>query len=143
MTRSSSSRTSSATWRSGEAPREAACAAMKEVTGPIIAITAVLAAVFIPTAFLGGLTGQFYRQFALTIAISTVLSAINSLTLSPALAALLLRPHGAAAGLAARACSTAIVGPFTRRFNRALRPRRRVRMSRGVGARAALRGVAG
>jgi len=77
----------------GLSPREAALAAMKEVTGPILAITAVLAAVFVPTAFMGGLSGQFYRQFALTIAISTVLSAINSLTLSPALAALWLRPH--------------------------------------------------
>ena len=77
----------------GKSPRDAAVAAMQEVTGPIIAITSVLAAVFVPTAFLSGLTGQFYRQFALTIAISTVLSAINSLTLSPALAAVLLKPH--------------------------------------------------
>jgi gold/copper resistance efflux pump len=80
----------------GLAPRAAALAAMREVTGPILAITAVLAAVFVPTAFMGGLSGEFYRQFALTIAISTVLSAINSLTLSPALAALWLRPHAAA-----------------------------------------------
>jgi gold/copper resistance efflux pump len=79
--------------RKGLAPREAAFAAMREVTGPIIAITSVLVAVFIPTAFLSGLTGQFYGQFALTIAISTVLSALNSLTLSPALAAVLLKPH--------------------------------------------------
>ena len=79
----------------GKSARDAAVAAMQEVTGPIIAITSVLAAVFIPTAFLSGLTGQFYRQFALTIAISTVLSAINSLTLSPALAAVLLKPHTA------------------------------------------------
>lgn len=77
----------------GASPKEAARRAMTEVTGPIIAITSVLAAVFIPTAFLGGLTGQFYRQFALTIAISTLLSAVNSLTLSPALAGVLLRPH--------------------------------------------------
>lgn len=69
--------------------------AMKEVTGPIIATTLVLAAVFIPTAFMSGLTGQFYKQFALTITISTVISAINSLTLSPALSALLLRSHDA------------------------------------------------
>ena len=68
---------------------------MSEVTGPIIAIALVLCAVFIPTAFISGLTGQFYRQFALTIAISTVISAFNSLTLSPALAALLLKPHDA------------------------------------------------
>ncbi|MCB2256370.1 efflux RND transporter permease subunit [Pseudomonas chlororaphis] len=81
----------------GEAPTEAARRAMDEVTGPIIAITSVLAAVFIPTAFLSGLQGEFYRQFALTIAISTILSAVNSLTLSPALAGLLLRPRHAAA----------------------------------------------
>ncbi|PKO65823.1 MAG: multidrug efflux RND transporter permease subunit [Betaproteobacteria bacterium HGW-Betaproteobacteria-16] len=80
----------------GEEPAQAARLAMDEVTGPIIAITSVLAAVFIPTAFLSGLQGEFYRQFALTIAISTILSAVNSLTLSPALAGLLLRPrkHG-------------------------------------------------
>jgi gold/copper resistance efflux pump len=79
----------------GRTPRDAAIQAMREVTGPILAITAVLAAVFIPTAFMGGLSGEFYRQFALTIAISTILSAINSLTLSPALAAMLLKPHAA------------------------------------------------
>jgi gold/copper resistance efflux pump len=66
----------------GEEPPQAARRAMDEVTGPIIAITSVLAAVFIPTAFLSGLQGEFYQQFALTIAISTILSAINSLTLS-------------------------------------------------------------
>ncbi|MFP5407566.1 MAG: efflux RND transporter permease subunit, partial [Gammaproteobacteria bacterium] len=71
--------------RLGATPREAAHRAMAEVTGPIIAITSVLAAVFVPTAFLSGLTGEFYSQFALTIAVSTVLSAVNSLTLSPAL----------------------------------------------------------
>ena len=80
---------------SGRTPRNAALAAMREVTGPIIAITSVLIAVFVPTAFLGGLTGRFYSQFALTIAISTLLSAFNSLTLSPAVAAVLLPPHGA------------------------------------------------
>jgi gold/copper resistance efflux pump len=80
----------------GEEPAQAARRAMDEVTGPIIAITSVLAAVFIPTAFLSGLQGEFYRQFALTIAISTILSAVNSLTLSPALAGLLLRPRRAA-----------------------------------------------
>jgi gold/copper resistance efflux pump len=77
----------------GEDPPQAARRAMDEVTGPIIAITSVLAAVFIPTAFLSGLQGEFYQQFALTIAISTILSAVNSLTLSPALAGLLLRPR--------------------------------------------------
>ena len=79
----------------GLTPREATYRAMREVTGPIIAIALVLVAVFVPLAFITGLTGQFYRQFALTIAISTVISAVNSLTLSPALAALLLKGHGA------------------------------------------------
>jgi len=79
----------------GLQPREAAFKAMEEVTGPIIAIALVLCAVFIPIAFISGLTGQFYRQFALTIAFSSLISAFNSLTLSPALAALLLKAHGA------------------------------------------------
>ncbi len=77
----------------GLAPRDAARKAMAEVTGPVIAIALVLCAVFVPTAFMAGISGQFYRQFALTIAASTVISAFNSLTLSPALAALLLKPH--------------------------------------------------
>src|SRR6186713_1825441 len=77
----------------GLSPRDATYRAMREVSGPIIAIALVLVAVFVPLAFISGLTGQFYKQFALTIAISTVISAINSLTLSPALAALLLRGH--------------------------------------------------
>jgi HAE1 family hydrophobic/amphiphilic exporter-1 len=76
----------------GLAPREATVRAMQEVTGPVIATTLVLLAVFIPTAFLGGITGQLYRQFALTVAVATVFSSINALTLSPALCALLLRP---------------------------------------------------
>ena len=79
----------------GLSPREATYKAMDEVSGPIIAIALVLVAVFVPIAFITGLTGQFYKQFALTIAISTVISAINSMTLSPALSALLLKPHGA------------------------------------------------
>jgi gold/copper resistance efflux pump len=79
----------------GLAPREASRRAMEEVTGSIVAITSVLAAVFVPAAFLSGLQGEFYRQFAVTIAVSTALSAVNSLTLSPALAGALLRPHGA------------------------------------------------
>jgi multidrug efflux pump len=79
----------------GMRPKEATRQAMKEVTGPIVATALVLCAVFVPTAFISGLTGQFYRQFALTIAISTVISAFNSLTLSPALAAILLRDHDA------------------------------------------------
>lgn len=77
----------------GLKPLAAAHKAMSEVSGPIIAISLVLIAVFVPLAFLDGVTGQFYRQFAVTIAISTVISAINSLTLSPALAAVLLKPH--------------------------------------------------
>jgi len=77
---------------SGKTPIEGAKVAMSEVTGPIIATTAVLMAVFVPVAFLPGITGQLYRQFALTIAISVGLSAFNSLTLSPALCAILLRP---------------------------------------------------
>ena len=77
----------------GRSPREATYQAMREVSGPIVAIAAVLVAVFVPLAFIPGLSGQFYRQFALTIAISTVISALNSLTLSPALAALLLKGH--------------------------------------------------
>ena len=79
----------------GLAPHAAAEKAMTEVTGPVIGVAAVLSAVFVPCAFIGGVTGLFFRQFALTIAISTILSAVNSLTLSPALAALLLRPHDA------------------------------------------------
>ncbi|WP_374658140.1 efflux RND transporter permease subunit [Phenylobacterium sp.] len=79
----------------GLPPLEAARKAMTEVTGPIVSTALVLCAVFVPTAFISGLTGQFYRQFALTIAISTIISAFNSLTLSPALAAVLLKPHGA------------------------------------------------
>ena len=83
----------------GLSPREATYRAMREVSGPIIAIALVLVAVFVPLAFISGLTGQFYKQFALTIAISTVISAINSLTLSPALAALLLQGARRAEGL--------------------------------------------
>ncbi|MEI8374493.1 MAG: multidrug efflux RND transporter permease subunit [Planctomycetota bacterium] len=79
----------------GLAPKEAAIKAMQEVTGPVVAVALVLCAVFVPCAFITGITGQFFRQFALTIAVSTVISAFNSLTLSPALAALLLKPHGA------------------------------------------------
>src|SRR4051812_17936987 len=79
----------------GLSPRDAAHKAMDEVSRPIIAIGLVLCAVFVPVAFLSGLTGEFYRQFALTIAFSTIISAINSLTLSPALSAILLKPHGA------------------------------------------------
>ncbi len=100
----------------GKTPQQAARLAMDEVTGPIVAITSVLAAVFVPTAFLSGLQGEFYRQFALTIAISTLLSALNSLTLSPALAGMLLRPHPAkprAPGRIGRVLQAA-VRPFQR-----------------------------
>jgi len=79
----------------GLSAKEATYQAMREVSGPIIAIALTLIAVFVPIAFISGLTGQFYRQFALTIAISTVISAFNSLTLSPAMAALLLKSHDA------------------------------------------------
>ena len=79
----------------GLSPKEASYKAMSEVSEPIIAIALTLAAVFVPLAFVSGLTGQFFKQFALTIAISTIISAFNSLTLSPALAALLLKKHGA------------------------------------------------
>lgn len=79
----------------GRTPKEATYQAMREVSGPIIAISMCLIAVFVPIAFITGLTGEFYRQFALTIAISTVISAFNSLTLSPAMACLLLKPHDA------------------------------------------------
>jgi multidrug efflux pump len=101
----------------GASPLEATREAMKEVSGPIIAIALVLSAVFIPTAFISGLTGQFYRQFALTIAISTVISAFNSLTLSPALASRLLLPHGAPRDRLQRAIDR-LFGWFFRIFNR-------------------------
>jgi multidrug efflux pump len=101
----------------GLEPREATYKAMREVSGPIIAIALVLVAVFVPLAFISGLTGQFYRQFALTIAISTVISAVNSLTLSPALAALLLRSHHAPKDALTRGMDKAL-GWFFRGFNR-------------------------
>ncbi|WP_175744616.1 efflux RND transporter permease subunit [Burkholderia ambifaria] len=101
----------------GLSPRHAAHQAMKEVSGPIIAISLVLCAVFVPMAFLSGVTGQFYKQFAVTIAISTVISAINSLTLSPALAAKLLRPHGAPQDALSRVLER-LFGPLFRGFNR-------------------------
>ncbi|MGO8542914.1 efflux RND transporter permease subunit, partial [Rhizobium leguminosarum] len=77
----------------GLSPQAATYTALREVSGPIVAIALVLVAVFVPLAFISGLSGQFYRQFALTIAISNVISAFNSLTLPPALAALLLKSH--------------------------------------------------
>jgi multidrug efflux pump len=104
----------------GLSPRDATNQAMKEVTGPIIATALVLCAVFVPTAFISGLTGQFYRQFALTIAISTVISAFNSLTLSPALCAILLRPAHAPKDRVTRILNFAF-GWFFRPFNRIFR----------------------
>ena len=108
----------------GLTPLEATRRAMEEVSGPIIAIALVLCAVFVPTAFISGLTGQFYRQFALTIAISTVISAFNSLTLSPALASRLLKPHDAARDVVQRTADR-LFGWFFRRFNSLLRIARR------------------
>ncbi len=101
----------------GRTPFEATRQAMREVTGPIVATALVLSAVFIPTAFITGLTGQFYKQFAITIAISTVISAFNSLTLSPALSALLLRDHRAPKDALTRGMDFAF-GWFFRPFNR-------------------------
>ncbi len=98
-------------------PRDATLKAMREVTGPIIAIALVLCAVFVPIAFISGLTGEFYRQFALTIAFSTVISAFNSLTLSPALAALLLKSHDAPKDRLARLMEKTL-GGFFGAFNR-------------------------
>lgn len=107
----------------GLSPMAATQKAMKEVTGPIVATTLVLAAVFIPTAFMSGLTGQFYKQFALTITISTFISAINSLTLSPALSALLLKSHDAPKDgltrLMDKLFGAWLFVPFNRLFNRA------------------------
>jgi len=104
----------------GLTPHDATIQAMREVSGPIIAIALVLCAVFVPLAFVPGLSGQFYKQFAVTIAISTVISAFNSLTLSPALAAILLRPHDAPKDRLMRAMD-AVFGRFFRWFNRFFR----------------------
>jgi len=93
----------------GLSPRDAALRAMHEVSAPVVAIALVLAAVFVPTAFVPGITGRMYQQFALTIAVSVLLSAFNALTLSPALSALLLRPKREMRGP---------LGWFFRGFNR-------------------------
>lgn len=116
----------------GLSPRAATYKAMKEVSGPIIAIALVLVAVFVPLAFISGLSGQFYRQFALTIAISTVISAFNSLTLSPALASLLLQDHHAKRDWLTRGMD-AVFGWFFRGFNKAF----------GAGSRGYGKGVGG
>jgi multidrug efflux pump len=108
---------------SGLDPVEATKKAMGEVTGPIIATALVLCAVFIPAAFISGLTGQFYKQFALTIAISTVISAFNSLTLSPALAAVLLKAHDVPKDRFSKVLDLLLGGwlfkPFNRFFDKA------------------------
>jgi hydrophobe/amphiphile efflux-1 (HAE1) family protein len=106
----------------GLSPLDASHRAMEEVSGPIIAIALVLSAVFVPVAFISGLDGQFYRQFALTIAFSTLISAFNSLTLSPALAAVLLKPRGAAEDAPTRFMHRWLgwlFDPFNRLFGRA------------------------
>jgi multidrug efflux pump len=103
--------------QNGLKPLAATQQAMTEVTGPIVATALVLCAVFIPTAFISGLSGQFYKQFAVTIAISTVISAINSLTLSPALSALLLKGHGDKRDILTKLID-GLFGWFFRPFNR-------------------------
>ena len=93
----------------GLSPRDAAFKAMEQVSGPVVAIALILSAVFVPTAFIPGITGRLYQQFAVTIAVSVIISAFNALSLSPALAALLLRPKKEARGP---------LGAFFRWFNR-------------------------
>jgi HAE1 family hydrophobic/amphiphilic exporter-1 len=100
----------------GKSPREATLQAMKEVSGPVIAIAVILASVFLPVAFMGGVQGRLNNQFAVTIAISVLISAFNALTLSPALAALLLKPRKESRGILAR-----FYGGFNRVFDRATR----------------------
>jgi len=102
----------------GLTPVDATKRAMREVTGPIIATALVLCAVFVPAAFISGLTGQFYKQFALTIAISTVISAFNSLTLSPALSAVLLKGHNAPKDGFSKFLDKLLGGWLFRPFNR-------------------------
>jgi multidrug efflux pump len=116
----------------GLSPMDATRQAMSEVTGPIIATALVLCAVFVPTAFISGLTGQFYKQFAITIAISTVISAFNSLTLSPALSALLLKGHHEPKDALSRGMDR-LFGWFFRPFNR-LFQWSGIKYSAGVGA---------
>src|SRR5450830_1878956 len=114
----------------GLSPHDATIQAMREVSGPIVAIALVLCAVFVPIAFVSGLTGQFYRQFALTIAISTVISAFSSLTLSPALAAALLKPHHAPKDALTRGMDK-VFGGFFGWFNRFF-GRTSIKYERGV-----------
>lgn len=101
--------------------REATIKAMNEVTGPVIAIVLVLSAVFLPVAFLGGLTGELYRQFAVTIAISVVISGLVALTLSPALCRLLLKPHGSKKGFVQRILDAVLFRWFNWLFERVTR----------------------
>src|SRR5262249_44257158 len=101
----------------GLEPHEATRKAMDEVSGAVVAIAIVLSAVFIPTALISGITGQFYRQFALTISVATLISAFNSLTLSPALAALLLKPRDAKKDWLTRTVDV-VAGWFFGLFNR-------------------------
>ena len=115
----------------GMKPREAAHQAMSEVSGPIVAISLVLSSVFVPLAFLGGVTGEFYRQFAVTIAAAVLISGFNSLTLSPALAAMLLQQRGANKDALGRAIERAVGRPFAA-FNRVFR-RFGDRYSGGIG----------
>ncbi|HEY3658570.1 MAG TPA: multidrug efflux RND transporter permease subunit [Steroidobacteraceae bacterium] len=120
-------------------PHSAAHAAMGEVTRPIISIALVLCAVFVPVAFVSGLTGQFYRQFGITIAASTLISTFNSLTLSPALAALLLKPRNAPPDIFQRGINR-VLGKFFALFNRVFE-RASVRYGLGVRRITAIRGV--
>ncbi|MFK8017645.1 MAG: efflux RND transporter permease subunit [Gammaproteobacteria bacterium] len=114
----------------GLAPLAAAHKAMAEVSGPIVAISLVLAAVFVPLSFIDGVTGEFYRQFAVTITVSVLISAINSLTLSPALAAILLKPHNAPKDWLSRTIDR-LFGWFFRFFNRVF-DRQSTRYSNGI-----------
>jgi len=120
-------------------PKAAAHAAMGEVTRPIISIALVLCAVFVPVAFVSGLTGQFYRQFGITIAASTLISTFNSLTLSPALAALLLKPRNAQPDVFQRGINK-VMGGFFRLFNRGFE-RASVSYGHGVRRLTAIRAV--
>ena len=115
----------------GLAPKQAAFKAMEEISGPVIGIALVLSAVFVPTAFIPGITGRLYQQFAVTIAISVILSAFNALSLSPALAALLLKPKTESRGPAGAVLR--LVQPDVRTRDRRLRPRVRSAASKERG----------
>jgi multidrug efflux pump len=101
----------------GLPPREATIKALEEITGPVIAITLVLSSVFIPTAFIAGISGQFYRQFALTIAASTIISAINAMTMAPARAVTLIKPHKPARSATRRCRESGVVMLFALLFD--------------------------